>query len=97
MLTLTGDNFLIVRVEECFDFFICSHSSKLHIFSTDLVIEFIARGIEINLLAFSYKKPRGGGDERSRSYNWLERTNSFFVPVCAKLFQSGRSPFSGFR
>ena len=66
-------------------------------FSTDLVIEFIARGIEINLLAFSYKKPRGGGDERSRSYNWLERTNSFFVPVCAKLFQSGRSPFSGFR
>ena len=39
-------------------------------FSTDLVIEFIARGVEINLLAFSYKKkPRGGGGggERSRS------------------------------
>ena len=59
MFTLTGDNFLIVRVEKCFDCFICSHSSKLHIFSTDLVIEFIARGIEINLLAFSYKKVTG--------------------------------------
>ena len=61
MLTLTGDNFLIVRVEKCFDFFICSQSQKLHIFSTDLVIEFIAGGIEINLLAFSYKKATGRG------------------------------------
>ena len=59
MFTLTGDNFLMVRVEKCFDCFISSHSSKLHIFSTDLVIEFIARGIEINLLAFSYKKVTG--------------------------------------
>ena len=68
MLTLTGDNFLIVRVEECFDFFICSPLETAH-FSTDLVIEFIVRGIEINLLAFPYKKPREGEDERSRSYN----------------------------
>ena len=85
-----------------FQFFICSLlSSRLHIFSTDLVIEFIARGVEINLLAFSYKKkPRGGGGGEVKGHvlkiSQKEPTH-FSCLGSAKLFQTGRFPFSVFR
>ena len=83
-----------------FQFFICSLlSSRLHIFSTDLVIEFIARGVEINLLAFSYeKKATGRGGVKGHVLKISQKEPTHFSCLgSAKLFQTGRFPFSVFR